>query len=60
MKNSNDLFGKRIDLKNCQINGGRLAYTASACSSITGNRSDVRTTTYDDHGNVTGGGVTQI
>nr|WP_276901815.1 hypothetical protein [Pedobacter kyonggii] len=45
-----DLFEKRIDLKNCQINGGRLAESQATIRTETcsGGCSDVRYTVKDD------------
>lgn len=56
MKNNKSLFEKRIDLSNCQINGGRLATTYHECSSATKSPhcSDTYTTTFDDNGKQTG------
>lgn len=51
MKNTS-LFEKRIDLKNCQINGGRLAEsnTTTATATTSGNCSDTKYTVKSDTG----------
>lgn len=49
MKNSKSLFEKRIELKTCQINGGRLASTIKQTTcSTSGGRDTTSTTTYED------------
>ncbi|WP_276088327.1 hypothetical protein [Pedobacter sp. JY14-1] len=52
MKTNKNLFEKRIDLKSCKINGGRLASTHTVCTSAThiSNCSDTYTQTRDDNG----------
>jgi hypothetical protein len=52
MKSNKGLFEKKIDLKNCQINGGRLAATFTSCSVYTGTQGcrDSVTTMTDDKG----------
>ncbi|MEJ2903404.1 hypothetical protein [Pedobacter panaciterrae] len=47
----NQLFEKRIELKNCQINGGRLAATQKTTSTSTCVQgcSDTRYTVKDDN-----------
>lgn len=53
MINKKDLFEKKIDLNNCQINGGRMAASSNVVSTSTGPGSgcDVNTKVYDDFGN---------
>lgn len=51
MKINKGLFAKKIDLKNAQINGGKLARTFSSCSTYTGSsgcRDSVTTMTNDE------------
>ncbi len=54
MKNNKALFAKRIDLKDAQINGGKLARTFSSCSTYTSSNccSDSVTTMTNDEGKV--------
>ena len=51
MKKNNKLFEKRIDLKSCQINGGKLAEsnTTTRTETCTQGCSDVRYTVKDDN-----------
>ncbi|MBB4109637.1 hypothetical protein GGQ60_003646 [Pedobacter zeae] len=51
MKTNNNLFEKRIDLKSCQINGGKLAEsnTTVRTETCSGGCSDVRYTVKDDN-----------
>lgn len=53
MKTNKGLLEKRIDLSNCQINGGRLmeeCQKVTACSTSSGNCSDTRYNTTSDDG----------
>lgn len=52
MKTKNSLFEKKIDLNNCQINGGRSGATqdTSRVNTCTDGCSDVRYVTKDDKG----------
>jgi len=63
MKIKNGLLEKRIDLKNSQINGGKLMGTTySYCTSQTGTPDcpDHQNTQYDDKGNVLFSGTHQL
>ncbi len=50
---SKKLFEKKIELKNCQINGGRMMDSSKSSSTATssGDCADVRYSTTDDSGN---------
>ncbi|WP_231460244.1 MULTISPECIES: hypothetical protein [unclassified Pedobacter] len=56
MKTNKSLFEKKIDLKSCQINGGRLAEEAtqkeSSTATSTDNCSDTKYITKTDKGTV--------
>ncbi|MEJ2903405.1 hypothetical protein [Pedobacter panaciterrae] len=55
MKINKGLFEKKIDLKSCQINGGKMAFgTMSDCQVRTGTTScpDTHYTYYNDDGSI--------